>query len=83
MSHETRAVVRQARQEPHGQSEGTVTQYLNKKNRVDLVRVTRVIQESRSLRASTVKRYVRVQARKSSQWVEVQSRTVKNSLAWP
>lgn len=42
----------------------SVTEYLNKKSRVDLVRVTRVIQESRSLGASTVTRHVRDQATK-------------------
>lgn len=44
------------RQEPHSHSEGTVSQYLNKKSRVDLVRVTRLIQDSRSLGACRVTR---------------------------
>lgn len=58
MSWETRAMARQAGQEPHGHTEDTVPQYLNKKGKVDVVRVTRVIQESRSLGASTVTRHV-------------------------
>lgn len=51
-------MARQAGQEPHGHTEDTVPQYLNKKGKVDVVRVTRVIQESRSLGASTVTRHV-------------------------